>query len=126
MTGSVAAYAAAEVMALLDQIRSAHGCDEPRALALLRRQLQPTWIRLAFAVAPGLFAEHRSQWEQLLADLGRCRNSGEIIGACRYWRERRPMSLAGWPHAWCLRVETRRAVLAGDRYLAESTAGEPG
>ncbi len=113
-------------MNLLTQIRTRHACDDRQALTHLRRQLQPAWLRLTYAVVPGLLAAHQGLWEELVADLGRSRNSGEIINACRYWRQRRPMSLAGWPHSWCLRVETRQAVLVGDRYLLESTAAEPG
>ncbi len=113
-------------MNLLTQIRARHACDDHRALKLLLRQLQPAWLRLAYAVIPGLLAAHQGLWEELVTDLGRSRNSGEIINACRYWRQRRPMSLASWPHSWCLQIETRRAVLVGDRYLPESAAGTQG
>lgn len=113
-------------MNLLTQIRARHAFDDQRALKFLLRQLQPAWLRLAYAMIPGLQAAHQGVWEELVTDLGRSRNSGEIINACRYWRQRRPMSLGRWPHSWFLQVETRRAVLVADRYLPESTAGNQG
>lgn len=106
-------------MNLREQISAAHRLDDAQATELLRRDLQSWWIRLAFALAPGMFQTQRMAWRELLADLGRCRSPVEVNDTCHYWKQRLPAN-------WCLKLPTAKALKLAGRYFSQGEASGPG